>query len=837
MAKSGFRPTLRLVIGLLCAGIVTLVAIVTLAITYTVSMRTVRNIGESHSYALASKARSQAESYFALPATHVQVFQDVFKQSEMQLPTLDPDQHDPRRQDAYWYLHYALARSIDFGYPTFGIIFEDASNTQMYMVDERYLGFTCRFANNWSTGGDMVFQQRHLDTQTGRYVSLPADAQPPNVDGRIAVYGLAKSLLGTSRQGIWYAPSLFAIPKLDYYYAVVAPIYGADESFVGLTSFGVPISGISTFLASVKATPNTEAFAVLADGSLVGSTHADTFVSVRPAGPGVKAGAGCSSSRDTSPDPTATEYIGCRKSASSLNYPVLQAVAGDKAFMTAQAEVRIITVDGDDYFVVSTAVANQLARWGMNIVVTMPEADVLGDIVAGRNLAIGVTVAVFVFAAFLSFGLVYALLQPLTDVSKRMLDTAKLRETEEDDRNYSRLAEIQDLQKAYSNMNTAIKSFTRYVPRDVVKDLMATGQLCTIQMVQQRCTMLFVDIASFTTICERVPPDVLSDLVSQYFDRASRIVMEHDGLIDKFIGDCIMAVWGAPFGTANQEVKATLAGCLVDRATVVDPLASSWDEAGEMLRVRVGVSTGVVLAGNMGSADRMNYTVIGDPVNLAARLEGLNKAFGTRVMVSEETVKGLGAVFTLRLLMPIRVVGKEQPVKVYEVLGLARQLDPIDAERLGATEQQDPLSMSGSDMKSQMSHTVQMSEGGSVQGGPGGVAMRRGRLPTVQMIRDAAMKTAQDHPVTVSVDEAVLAQSHTTAVHLYLKRDFAGAIRALDLILDKTPAELIDFDTKGAQSRTRFAGQSIRMLRDLCERHLKDGCPDDFDGVYRALEK
>ena len=189
----------------------------------------------------------------------------------------------------------------------------------------------------------------------------------------------------------------------------------------------------------------------------------------------------------------------------------------------------------------STPVANPFRFWGLNIVLCMPESDILGDIVAGRNLAIGVTAAVFVAAALLSFGLVYALLQPLSTVSRQMLDTANLRERASvDAEGFSSLAEIQDLQRAYSNMNTAIKSFTRYVPRAVVKDLMKSGQLCEIRMVPQVCTMLFVDIAGFTTVCERVPPAALSALVSQYFDCASRIVMSHDGLIDKFIGDCIM---------------------------------------------------------------------------------------------------------------------------------------------------------------------------------------------------------------------------------------------------------------------------------------------------------
>jgi adenylate cyclase len=143
-------------------------------------------------------------------------------------------------------------------------------------------------------------------------------------------------------------------------------------------------------------------------------------------------------------------------------------------------------------------------------------------------------------------------------------------------------------------MNSAIASFTRYVPRDVVKDLIASGQLCEIRMRPKQCTMLFVDIAGFTTICERVPPDELSRLVYDYFVVMSHTVMGHRGLIDKFIGDCIMAVWGAPFDVPSKEIRATLCGLQIDRNTMVDPLLASFDQAGEVLSVRTGIASGEV---------------------------------------------------------------------------------------------------------------------------------------------------------------------------------------------------------------------------------------------------
>jgi len=158
-------------------------------------------------------------------------------------------------------------------------------------------------------------------------------------------------------------------------------------------------------------------------------------------------------------------------------------------------------------------------------------------------------------------------------------------------------------------------------------------------------------------------------LLGDYFTRMSDLVMHHDGIIDKYIGDCIMAVWGAPFPIDEPEVRASACAVMLLHETQVDPLRGAFEACGEVLGVRIGVHCGEVLAGNMGSSERMSYTVIGDPVNLAARLESLNKQYGTRVMVSGSVAEHLRGQFVLRLLALVNVVGKDVPVEVFEVLG------------------------------------------------------------------------------------------------------------------------------------------------------------------------
>jgi class 3 adenylate cyclase len=834
-----FRPTLRMVIGLMCAFVVLIVAVITLAITYTVSLDTVRDIGRKHSLALATTAKGSVETYFGTTTQHLDALAELFLQKGADMPSYFPDQTDMHFHDIIFTSMFTASRAVDFHYMTMGCIFEDGAGSS-FAINGNYIYFASRFVDKWPRG-NMSAMHRALYLSNRTEVADPTVVRPllVNFDARFAAYTTARMLVQGSKQGIWYPVTLYVVGStVDFIIPGAVPLLNRSGAFIGLGTAVQPITRVNSFLEAVKGTKNTEAFVIERDLTMAGSTYPAPFSRIdRSASASPVVGTGCATNADTA-IPGEIIYVGCRLRATAYtSYPPLQAAVADKAWVTsAGIKVKVLEVGGENYFTVAAAVDNRYRLWGMFVVLCMPESDVLGDIVSGRNMAIGVTAGVCVAAALLAFGLIYAMLQPLANVSKQMLATARLRETI-DQKNYSNLAEIYDLQKAYTNMNTAIKSFTRYVPRDVVKDLMASGQLCTIQMTPQRCTMLFVDIAGFTTVCERVPPDVLSALVSQYFDRASRIVMAHDGLIDKFIGDCIMAVWGAPFGVANQEVKAALTGKLLDRETMVEPLSKNWDEAGELLRVRVGISSGEVLAGNMGSADRMSYTVIGDPVNLAARLESMNKQLGTRVMVSEMTAVALSGLFVLRLLMPIAVVGKDKPVKVYEVMGVEKQFDTAAVDRVQSADDSGvECSESLSDKVSQISRAsaTRMSASG-MEIRMDGRTMRKSKATTMSMLRDSVVQTVFDHPVTASDDEVALANQFTTAVHAYLRRDFAGALAALSTLVKIVPESLLHDDARG--DRSSFAGKSVSLLRDLCEGYLRDGCPEDFDGVFRALEK
>jgi hypothetical protein len=192
-------------------------------------------------------------------------------------------------------------------------------------------------------------------------------------------------------------------------------------------------------------------------------------------------------------------------------------------------------------------------------------------------------------------------------------------------------------------------------------------------------------------------------------------------------------------------------------------------------------------------------------------------------MVSDETAAGLGSVFALRLLMPIQVVGKEQPVKVYEVMGLGRQLEHDDIECLTRNEAaEDDMQSSHSDRSSMHSDKSSM----QMQPTQAGLKMRRSHATTVQMIRDATVRSAQEVPLVINNDTHLHCTQHTAAVHLYMRKDFAGAIEKLASVHKMVPAEALE-----------ASGKSIDMLRNLCEKYLQEGCPDDFNGVYRALEK
>ncbi|MBI3783165.1 MAG: adenylate/guanylate cyclase domain-containing protein [Deltaproteobacteria bacterium] len=187
-------------------------------------------------------------------------------------------------------------------------------------------------------------------------------------------------------------------------------------------------------------------------------------------------------------------------------------------------------------------------------------------------------------------------------------------------------------------------------------------------------TVLFSDVKDFTTISESLAEEVVVEMLNVYLGAMTEVVFKHAGMLDKYIGDGIMAVWGAPLPQVDQAARACLAA--FDMLARMRELDDEWTRRGwPKLTVRIGLNTGPMIFGNMGSSQHLSLTVVGDNVNLGSRLEGLNKMYGTSIMASEATIQAAGDVAVVREVDLVRVKGKLQPVRIYELLAPADQRD------------------------------------------------------------------------------------------------------------------------------------------------------------------
>lgn len=208
--------------------------------------------------------------------------------------------------------------------------------------------------------------------------------------------------------------------------------------------------------------------------------------------------------------------------------------------------------------------------------------------------------------------------------------------------------------------------FGRYVPRDVCDQLIANPSLAELGGRRRDMSVLFSDIRGFTTLSEKGQPEEVVTQLNEYFSRMVDVLFRHRGTLDKFVGDMVMALFGAPVADPHHADRAVQAA--LDMVHELGELNRAWVASGRApLDIGIGINTGEMIAGNIGSSSIMSYTVIGDAVNLGARLESLNKEYGTRIIISGMTRRRLTQSYDLRPLGSVTVRGKSEPVVIFEV--------------------------------------------------------------------------------------------------------------------------------------------------------------------------
>jgi adenylate cyclase len=218
-------------------------------------------------------------------------------------------------------------------------------------------------------------------------------------------------------------------------------------------------------------------------------------------------------------------------------------------------------------------------------------------------------------------------------------------------------------------------AFRHYLGAEVIEQIIADPAKLTLGGEKRELTIFFSDIEKFSSFSERLDPPVLTALLNDYLSDMSAIIQEEGGYLDKYIGDAIVAFWNAPLDQPDHAVRACRALVRCGRK-LAERRAEFEQRTGAVVKARIGMNTGFVTVGNMGSYERFNYTILGDAANLASRLEGANKAFGTYALVSETTWEANGGQFMGRELGRLRVVGRKAPVRVFELAGLPGEPRP-----------------------------------------------------------------------------------------------------------------------------------------------------------------
>lgn len=460
-------------------------------------------------------------------------------------------------------------------------------------------------------------------------------------------YTIAKE----TRRSSWTNVYLYATGKLGI--TSSAPVFDKRGNLQHVVSADITVRKISELLAKQKASRSGISFIFNKEGDLVGYPDPDKII------------------LEVNNTPTIGKIAELGEDTLTMAYEKYQKTKTPHFFFLH---------DNIEYIAHFTPYPKKFGKdWVLGMVV--PADDFIGPIKETNRDVLIISLLILAFATVLLIIFSHKISYPIEKLAKDMKKIQNL-EIESSGVVKTRLQEIYQMNDALILMKEGLAAFGKFVPKALVKSLIQANQEATLGGDRKKLVIMFTDIANFTSTSETMDSDELMHHLTDYFTHLSRIIITHKGTIDKFIGDAIMSFWGAPEEDGNKIVNACQAALLCKKH--LDQFNAEWAEQGKPIFVtRFGLHYGEVIVGNVGSADRMNYTVIGDSVNLAARLESANKMYHTNIIVSETIHDEVKDKFLTRALDRVAVKGKKQGVDIYELVakpGDDTELVPTDAE-------------------------------------------------------------------------------------------------------------------------------------------------------------
>lgn len=435
----------------------------------------------------------------------------------------------------------------------------------------------------------------------------------------------------------------------------------SNGEFSGAVTMDIRLDEISTFLRNNRISENSELFILAQDGQIIAASALGSPVSINPLmGPG-------STSIDIEPLHSRLKIFNAVEEGS---------------LPTDTSREYSVHVSGVEYAVSNFGVKNALGLNYEALIVT-PLSDFVGGLQRSRRD--------FLLLIFIILSLVILLMvRTAQKMSGRIrhlsMAVGQLRQINFEPTPWHNstpppIEEVAELDRGISLLQSTLRSLSLYLPLGVVKQLIDSGKPITPGVERRELTILFCDLENFSTMAYDLSTEELLHYTSAYFGVATQAVARHTGTVDKFIGDAVMAFWGAPHYVSNHAELACRAA--LDIVNGIEALNRDWAAQGKRtLRVRVGINSASVLVGNLGSQERLSYTALGDGVNVASRLEAKNKELGSTICISDTTFERAKDWIVAHPIRPVTVRGRPGEFMVYELVGIVDRDQKVQTERV-----------------------------------------------------------------------------------------------------------------------------------------------------------